>query len=98
MPHQIIIDFDLPVDIHRMRNFGEDLWRACRDDGWASITLDEVDKATKQLCVTVRVARRVRRIAAMIQKLLERHYLTDTVNLTHVKTPTRQRPKRIERW
>jgi hypothetical protein len=86
MARQIIIDFDSPADVHRVRNFGEDLYGACRDDGWASISLAEVDRATNQLRVTVRSARRVRRVAAMIEKLLERHHFTDTARLTHLNT------------
>ena len=36
MPRQIIITFEEPVDIHKMRNFGETLHHACKNDGWPS--------------------------------------------------------------
>jgi len=85
MPRQIVISFEKPVDIHKMRNFGEALYHACEDDGRASITLQEVDRATKELRVTVRSARRVRTISAMIQKLLDEHFLK--ARLTHVDVP-----------
>jgi len=85
MPGQIVISFEKPVDIHKMRNFGEALYHACKDDGWASITLQEVDRATKELRVIVRFARRVRRTSAIIEKLLDEHFLKDTARLTHVK-------------
>ena len=71
MPRQIIIAFRAPVDLHKMRNFGEALYHACKNDGWASIALQEVDTATKELRVHVHSARRVQRISAMIEKLLE---------------------------
>ena len=58
MARRIIIDFDLPTErrdrnalIHRIGNFGEELYHACVDDGWASIPLEEIDRATSQLRV-----------------------------------------------
>ena len=83
MARQIIIDFK-PGHIHRMRNFGEALYRATLEDGWASVSLHDIDRATTQLCVTIRSRRRVRRIASMIQKLLEQHHLADLARLTQV--------------
>jgi len=89
MPRRIIIDSDAEPDeralIHRVRNFGEDLFRACREDGWAEISLDEVDRATNQLIVKVGSARRERRIAAMIEALLARHFFTGKARLSHVR-------------
>jgi hypothetical protein len=61
--------------IHQMRNFGEDLHRALKIDGWAEVALNEVDKATDHLTVTVFSGRRVRRINAIINKLLSEHAL-----------------------
>ena len=86
MAWQIVIDFD-PTQgsstfIHQLRNFGEDLWRACKEDGWASIDLADVDRATNQLTVTVSSSRRVRRTVAMTNKLLERHFLASYASVT----------------
>lgn len=56
MAHEIIIDFAAEGDqpsVHRVRNFGEDLYRALNVEGWAAISLDDVDRATDQLRVTV---------------------------------------------
>ena len=92
MTRKIVIDFDAQPDqhvlIHRVRNFGEDLYRACRDDGWAEVSLDEVDRATNQLIVKVGSARRERRIAAMIEALLAKHYFTGKARLSHVHDPS----------
>jgi len=91
MAHKIIIDFEPDSDahslMHRVRNLGEDLFRACRGDGWASISLEDVDRATNRLVVAVRSARRVRRIAAMIDKLLAEHYFIGKARLTHIHKP-----------
>jgi hypothetical protein len=91
MPRWIVIDFDQERDprslMHRVRNFGEDLYRACRDDGWAEISLDEVDRATDQLTVRVLSAKRERRIAAMIERLLAAHRFTGKARLSQVHEP-----------
>jgi hypothetical protein len=91
VPREIIIDLDAQPDrhalVHRVRNFGEDLYRACREDGWAEISLAEVDRATNQLIVKVGSARRERRIAAMIQALLAKHFFTGKARVSHVHEP-----------
>jgi hypothetical protein len=72
--HLIVIDLD-HLHLHIVRNFGEDLWREFRYDKWASTSLEEADKATSQLRVTVRSTRRFRRIHARVLTLLQRHGL-----------------------
>jgi hypothetical protein len=94
MARHILIDFDLPAQardrnilIHRVQNFGEELFHACKEDGWASVSLQEIDRATNQLCVTVRSTRRIRRISSMIDKLLDRHGLAAIARLSQVGAP-----------
>ena len=91
MAREIVIDFTLGMnrssDLHRIRNFGEDLYRKCCDDQWASISLSEVDRATDQLRVSLCSGRRLRRIEQMIQKLLERHCLDEIARLSEVNQP-----------
>jgi hypothetical protein len=86
MSRQIIVSFNLgldrPSDIHRIRNFGEDVYRHCH--GWTSISIADVDRATNQLKVAIRSARRVRRTAQMIEKLLMQHGLSDIARLSEV--------------
>jgi hypothetical protein len=65
-----------------------DLHGACKEDGWATISLDEIDTATDRLRVTVFSARRVRRIPALINKLLDRHFLTTYVRVSEVAPST----------
>jgi hypothetical protein len=88
---QIVIDFILgpnrSSDIHRIRNFGEALYRHCRKDGWASISVADVDRAIDQVKVSIRSARRVRRTAQMIEKILVEHFLSDIARLSEVNQP-----------
>jgi hypothetical protein len=88
MPRWIVIDFDQERDarslMHRVRNLGEDLYRACRDDGWAEISLEEVDRATDRLTVRVLSAKHVRRVATMIEKLLAEHLFAGKARLSHI--------------
>jgi hypothetical protein len=97
MAWEIVIDFTLGADhlsdirriqdIGRVRDFGEVLYREFRDDKWASISLNEVDRATDQLRVSVHSARRVRRIGQTINKLLKRHRLNEIARLTEANQP-----------
>jgi hypothetical protein len=88
MTWQIIIDFDggqaSPTFVHQLRNFGEDLWRACKQDGWASMVIDDIDRATNQLTVTVLSSRRVRRTVNMTRKLLDDHFLARYARISEV--------------
>jgi hypothetical protein len=88
---QIIINFilgpDRSSDIHLIRNFGEDLHRHCHNDGWASISIADVDRANDQLTASIRSAQRIRRTAQMIEKLLVEHFLSDIALLSGVNQP-----------
>lgn len=77
-----------PTFMHRARNFGEGLHRACEDDGWASIALEDVDRATNQLVVTVASSRRVRRTAPMTTMLLGKHFLASHARVSKVQSPS----------
>jgi hypothetical protein len=88
MTWQIVIDFDdgqvSPTFVHQLRNFGEDLWRACGQDGWASMAIDDIDRATNQLTVTVSSSRRIRRTVNMTRKLLDEHFLAGYARISEV--------------
>lgn len=90
MARQISITFDWPSNgqqIHQMRNFGEALYRAFKKDGWAEISLDEIDRATDQLRVTVFSVPRTRRATAIINKLLNVHFLADYATVSETVIP-----------
>jgi hypothetical protein len=78
---QIIIDFE-PGHIHRMRNFGEALYHTLQENGWGSISLQEIDSATSQLRVAVFPRRSVRQTAQMVQKLLVKHHLAAIASIS----------------
>jgi hypothetical protein len=76
MPCRIVIDFE-EGHIHRMRNFGEALYHAFKQDDWASISVEEIDRAKTQLWVTVLAKRKVRRVSSLNARLLEQHHLDE---------------------
>ena len=84
--HLIIIDFD-PGHIHRLRNFGEDVWRSLREYKWAAIPLEEIDRAKTQLCVTVHSARHVKRVHTLVLKLLKEHFLDGVSRVSPLPAP-----------
>ena len=75
MAFRLVVEFPSPThdDIHRIRNFGEDLFRQFQANAWAEISIDGVDRATDRLIVTVRQRKQVRRVEALIQTTLARH-------------------------
>jgi hypothetical protein len=86
MAHEIIIDFqphgDEPSFTHRVRNFGEDLFRLLEPERYASISLNDVDTATTQLRVSVHSPARLGWTESEIGKLLKRHHLADSARLS----------------
>jgi hypothetical protein len=76
MARHIVIQFDFGPghnpDIHRVRNFNDDLYYLAPNDEWMSFSLDQLDKLTGQR-ITVKSARRVRRVMAKIERLIEEH-------------------------
>ncbi len=87
MPRQIIIRFE-PDNVHRMRNFDEDLWRAFQSIGYGEISLAEVDRALVELRVRKIPARWVRRQTALISELLEKHHLVSIAQLATLDDPS----------
>jgi hypothetical protein len=76
MPRRIRIDFDFrgdPPDIHRVQNFGEDLYRMHLRDDTVDCSIDEIDRATTVIFATIRSARKSRRVLAEIEALIREH-------------------------
>ncbi len=63
--------------VHRLRNFGEELYREFSLSGQASISLEEIDSATTELHVLVKAQRHLGRVSAFIAKTLKQHNLDD---------------------
>jgi hypothetical protein len=84
--HTLAVDFTIH-DVHRVRNFGEDLWRALRDDRSATASLDEIDSATTRMHVVVRSTRQLKRVSKLIEGLLAEHNLSTVATLLEVDRP-----------
>jgi hypothetical protein len=54
--------------IHRLRNFGEEVWTQAREAEWGTVNLREVDRATTQFSVTDVHAKKLRRLTGWIQE------------------------------
>ncbi|HEV2514034.1 MAG TPA: hypothetical protein VGV07_02200 [Devosia sp.] len=81
MPETILIRFtaspgeEAESMAHRLRNFGEDVFRRLRDNEWGEIDLDEVDLATSELLITgIKQANR-RRLARWLEEEAARQHL-----------------------
>jgi hypothetical protein len=93
MAWRIEIDFELPAGgrdrnglVHRIRNFGEDLYRMFAKSGEARIDIGEVDRAADRLVVDSVKTRQLRTVSAEIEKMLEQHNLTSVAHLSKGKT------------
>jgi len=92
MAPDIVIDFELPTEssargdiIHRIRNFGEDLYRELKRTGLAEIDLGEVDRAIDQIRARTIKARKVRTASAFIERMLVQHKLAEIALVSQVK-------------
>jgi hypothetical protein len=87
MPRQVVIEFKYGSDrqslVHRVLNFNESLFAMARVDEWMSFPLDQIDKVTGQ-CVSVKSARRLRRVQTKIEQLLDKHRLLKFARLSVV--------------
>ena len=63
------------VDLHKLRNFAEDLSQSLGDLG--TLPMSEADTAVDVLIVTKVRRARIRRCRRFIEKLLEKHFLSD---------------------
>jgi len=61
--------------VHEFRNFGENVYRALRDDYAVSIT--EIDSSTREFHLREIPRRKVRTVAARVRKLGERYARLD---------------------
>ena len=90
MPRQIIIEFDFGSDrrppYHRVLNFNDDLLAFAQNNEWMSFSLDEIDKTTGQ-CVHVKSVRKLRRVLAKVEELIEDHGFKGIARLTVVTPP-----------
>ncbi|WP_256752321.1 hypothetical protein [Mesorhizobium sp. Mes31] len=85
MTHFLTIDFDpeqaeTDALIHRVRNFGEDVYRYLRTTGWGEIKMAEVDAAMTQLIIRDIKGSKLRRVRAWIVDEMNRHHLSGVIS------------------
>lgn len=84
MSRWIDMTFREPVDVHRLRNFGEDLSRIFSDNGWGVLPMDDADRATNYLRVTKIRSSMLRRVIEM--KIVE-HGFSGEAAISHGSEP-----------
>jgi hypothetical protein len=71
--------------IHRIRCFGEDIFREFSRGDKAVIDIHEIDRATNQLSVTLHSTRHFGDVSIFINKMLKRHGLADVATVSKTK-------------
>ena len=62
--------------IHRLRNFGEDVFRLLRENEWGKVDIDEVDRATAEFAVTgIKQANRLRLMRWLAEEAARQHLI-----------------------
>jgi len=87
LSRSITIRFDLKaggqpefLNIHKFQNFTEALSLELERFELGSLPMDEADGATTHVWITTR-KRNLRRCLALIEGLLEQHFMKDTANI-----------------
>jgi hypothetical protein len=63
--------------VHRFQNFGEDVFRYCRQSGLAKADLGAIDSSTDTLEIWGIKSRKLRTVEADIKRLLAAHFFHD---------------------
>ncbi|MER9238374.1 hypothetical protein [Mesorhizobium sp. M0633] len=61
-------------EVHRIQNFGEDLWRSFRDNNRIQIDLGEIDRAVDEITFLVRDTF-LKRSLPEVHRLLKVHFM-----------------------
>lgn len=66
------------IDVtHRFRNFGEDVWRYCRQSGLATADLVAIDASRDSLEICDIKSRKLRTVEVELRRLLATHFFRD---------------------
>jgi hypothetical protein len=60
-----------PDLVHEFRNFGEEIWKALRED--YAVSLEEIDASTREFHLREIPKRELRTVTARVRKLVERY-------------------------
>lgn len=71
-----------PDRVFQFQNFGEDVYRALRDE--CEVSLQEIDAATSEFHLHGIHKREVRTIAAKVRKIAEKHLMSKIINVNEV--------------
>jgi hypothetical protein len=87
MSKSVVIHFEPDQDdeyslIHRLRNFGEDVFRQLRDNGWGEVSLHEVDRATEHFTVRSIKASKLRTLLRWVEQEAARQHLRVTIEVS----------------
>ncbi len=83
MPRWIDITFREPADIHRVRNFAEELSLVLDREHLGSLPMDEADRAVGHVRITAVRARVLNRLLARVKEILVAHGFSGEAMLTH---------------
>jgi hypothetical protein len=75
------------LNIHKIRNFAEALSLELDRSELGSLPMDEADRATTQVRITEIRKRNLRRCLALVDELLDQHFMKDDVSI-QVEDPT----------
>jgi hypothetical protein len=84
VPRTISIVFRDPDDpqlISRIRNLGEDLYRAFGKNGQATMDIEEIDRATDTLRVSLAASRHLGTVMKFINSALRHHHLDNVAEV-----------------
>jgi len=75
------------LNIHKIRNLAEALSLELERSELGSLPMDEADRATMQVRITAIHQRNLRRCLALVDELLDQHFMKDDVDI-HVEDQT----------
>jgi hypothetical protein len=71
-----------PSLVHQFRNFGEDVYRALRDE--CEVSIQEIDASTSEFHVRGIHKRELRTTAAKVRKLADKSQMSELINVSEV--------------
>src|SRR5262249_11122469 len=71
-----------PDFVHKFRNFGEDVYRALRDE--CDVSIQEIDASTSEFHVRGIHKRELRATAARMRKIAEKSLMSELISVTEV--------------
>lgn len=81
MARKLVLRWDGDADLlHRVRNFGEEVWGALSNAGLAEISIQEIDASRDHFVVSAE-KRNIGPVTEVLRRLLKRHNLEADVRI-----------------